>query len=87
MAMVNVILEEGLHDTGYIREQTDLPFLVRKDNRRFLRGTDFGLTTEGADQVFYLWDNASGKPVPAPGTGFTLPPPFFRMSILPAMLP
>jgi anaerobic selenocysteine-containing dehydrogenase len=37
LALANVILAEGLFDADFIREQTDLPLLVRKDDRRFLR--------------------------------------------------
>ncbi|NIU62618.1 MAG: molybdopterin-dependent oxidoreductase, partial [Pseudomonas stutzeri] len=38
-AMSQVILAEGLADLDFAREQTDLPLLVRKDDRRFLRGS------------------------------------------------
>ncbi len=75
LAMVQVIIEEGLHKLDYIREQTDLPFLVRSDNRRFLRASDLGEASEGAEQVFYFWDQTQDRAVPAPGTGFDLPPP------------
>ena len=40
MGMVQVILEEGLYKPEFIKEQTDLPFLVRDDNHRFLRESD-----------------------------------------------
>jgi nitrate reductase alpha subunit len=43
MAFVSVILEEQLYKADYIREQTDLPFLVRLDTREFLRGEDRSL--------------------------------------------
>jgi nitrate reductase alpha subunit len=33
LAMAQVILSEGLHDEEYVREQTDLPILVREDTR------------------------------------------------------
>ncbi len=59
LALANVILEEGLHDVDFIREQTDLPLLVRKDTGRFLRAED--LEAEGADDEFYIFDTASGK--------------------------
>ena len=35
-----VIVSEDLYDADYVREQTDLPFLVREDTRRFLREAD-----------------------------------------------
>jgi len=75
LAMVQTIIEDGAHDADYIREQTDLPFLVRSDNRRFLRAADLGFEHDQADQRFYFWDRATGAPVIAPGTGFTMPPP------------
>ena len=40
LSLAQVILEEELHDAAFIREQTDLPLLVRRDTRRFLRASD-----------------------------------------------
>jgi len=40
LSLAQVIIEEGLHDQRFIVEQTDLPLLVRKDTRRFLRQQD-----------------------------------------------
>ena len=53
-------------DRAYLREQTDLPFLVREDDGRFLRESD--MEEGGADDVFYVYDRRSEKPVQAPGT-------------------
>ena len=55
MAMVQVILEEDIADYGFIREQTDLPMLVRRDTGRFLRQTDLEGTAGGAreDQLYH----------------------------------
>ncbi len=75
LAMAHTIIEDRSIDTAYIREQTDLPFLVRTDNQRFLRATDLGDLGEQADQQFFFWDEASGELAPAPGTGFVVPPP------------
>lgn len=72
MAMVQTIIADGLVDWSYVREQTDLPFLVRTDNDKFLRASDFGETDDKADKSFYFWDEKSGKPVKAAGTGFVL---------------
>ena len=60
LAMVQVILEEGIADTTFIREQTDLPCLVRTDTRRYLRASDVrggGLARD--DQLFH-WDPEQG---------------------------
>ena len=54
--MAQVILAEGLHDEEYIREQTDLPILVREDSGRYLRESD--LRKGGNDELLYFWDEA-----------------------------
>ncbi len=66
LAAVQVILAEGLYDADYVREQTDLPLLVRADNDRFLREAD--LVDGGSEEVFFLWDEAGGRVAPAPGS-------------------
>jgi dimethylsulfide dehydrogenase subunit alpha/complex iron-sulfur molybdoenzyme family reductase subunit alpha len=66
MSLVHVALKEKLYKEDFIREQTDLPFLVREDDGRLLRMSD--LRKGGKDDVFYCWDEASGKPAPMPGT-------------------
>jgi DMSO reductase family type II enzyme molybdopterin subunit len=70
MAMVHTILEDGSYDTAYIREQTDLPLLVRADNGRYLRGADFLAQSDETsdDDTFYVWDEATDGLVQAPGT-------------------
>ncbi len=75
LGMVQTILAEGLEDIDYILEQSDLPFLVRTDNRRFLRATDFGADGDNSEQIFYFWDTEANAPAAAPGTGFEVPPP------------
>jgi anaerobic selenocysteine-containing dehydrogenase len=48
LAMCRIIVDEELYDAGFMKEQTDLPFLVRKDTGRFLRQTD--LEDEGRER-------------------------------------
>ncbi|MBW2667301.1 MAG: molybdopterin-dependent oxidoreductase [Deltaproteobacteria bacterium] len=78
LSACQVILEEGLHDTDYVREQTDLPFLVRTDDRRLLRESD--VLEHGRDDRFALFDEAGDRLFWAPGTAgsdektLTLPP-------------
>jgi DMSO reductase family type II enzyme molybdopterin subunit len=84
MSMIQVILAEDLVDRDYVREQTDLPFLVRTDNGRFLRETDFVEGPEARDNLFYVWDEASGQAVPAPATGNPPPPPGSPVPVIPA---
>jgi DMSO reductase family type II enzyme molybdopterin subunit len=59
LAMAHVIVEEGLYAADFIREQSDMPLLVRSDNQRFLRQAD--LKPGGADDVFYFHDDVSGE--------------------------
>jgi len=75
MSMVHTILDDRSFDADYIREQTDLPFLVRTDNRKFLRAMDLGGDPGASDQEFYLWDEAADAIVKAPATGFSIPMP------------
>jgi DMSO reductase family type II enzyme molybdopterin subunit len=65
LAMAQVILAEGLEKPEYVREQTDLPLLVRDDTGRYLRESD--LRAGGSDATLYLWDEAGGKLAVAPG--------------------
>jgi DMSO reductase family type II enzyme molybdopterin subunit len=64
LGMCHVIVEEGLYDLGFVREQTDLPLLVRRDTRRFLRQCD--LQEGGRDDQFYFWDLRKGALTEAP---------------------
>jgi DMSO reductase family type II enzyme molybdopterin subunit len=54
LSMARVILDEGLYDAETIREQTDLPFLVRLEDGKFLRESD--LVRGGSDEVLYRYD-------------------------------
>lgn len=64
LAMAQVIISEGLADAGFVREQTDLPFLLRTDTRTFLRESD--VRRGGKDDVFYVYDARRKRPVKAP---------------------
>jgi DMSO reductase family type II enzyme molybdopterin subunit len=59
LSMSHVIVEEGIYDADFIREQTDLPLLVRTDTQRFVRQAD--LKEGGAEDVFYFHDAATGE--------------------------
>jgi DMSO reductase family type II enzyme molybdopterin subunit len=64
LSMCKVIIDAGLYKKQFVQEQTDLPLLVRKDNGRFLRGSD---VNEGdRDDQFYWWDAFTGALTPAP---------------------
>ncbi|MCB1713926.1 MAG: molybdopterin-dependent oxidoreductase, partial [Candidatus Competibacteraceae bacterium] len=66
MSLVQVILEEKLYQEAFIKEQTDLPLLVRDDNQKLLRQSD--LQADGKADIFYLWDSRTGQAVEAPGS-------------------
>ncbi len=66
LAMCRVIVEEGLVNEPFVREQTDLGLLVRTDTGRFLRQCD--VREDGSDEVFHLFDTHGRRIVEAPRT-------------------
>ncbi len=71
LGMVHTMVSEDLIAWDYVREQTDMPFLVRVSDQKFLREAD--LVEGGRDDGFYFWDETSGAVQPAPATGFISP--------------
>jgi DMSO reductase family type II enzyme molybdopterin subunit len=65
LATARHIWDTGRIDLAYVREQTDLPILVRLDTGRFLSEAD--LREGGREAIVFVWDPASSVPVPAPG--------------------
>jgi DMSO reductase family type II enzyme molybdopterin subunit len=64
LSMCKVIIDAGMYNKRFVQEQTDLPLLVRKDNLRFLRGSDM---SEGDRDDQFFWMDAKGKvPTAAP---------------------
>lgn len=61
LGMVNVIVKEKLYDEHNLKEQTDLPFLIRTDTKMYLREAD--MVKGGSKQKFYTWDTKTKKPV------------------------
>jgi DMSO reductase family type II enzyme molybdopterin subunit len=70
LAMCRVIVDEQLHDLRFVREQTDLPLLVRKDTGRFLRGSE--IAAGGREDQFHWLDAKSGQVVQAPRGSLSL---------------
>ncbi|PWB51167.1 MAG: hypothetical protein C3F18_09075 [Nitrosomonadales bacterium] len=66
MSLLHVLFRDNLIDTGFVREQSDLPFLVRLDSGDLLRHRD--LRDKGKDDVFYCWDEATQSAQTMPGT-------------------
>jgi anaerobic selenocysteine-containing dehydrogenase len=65
LGVARALLEWDAIDVDYVREQTDLPLLVREDTGRFLRRSD--LEKGGGDDVFHVHDLATGALAEAPG--------------------
>jgi len=67
LAMIHVVLEQGLQDEGFIVENTVGPFLVRRDNCLFLRESD--LVEGGSEGRFPVFDEKTSQtqPCDAPG--------------------
>jgi len=63
LSLAQVIVEERHYNEPFIKEQTDLPLLVRLDNRRFLRESD--LREGGREDLFYVFD-ASSQTIQSP---------------------
>jgi len=66
LAACKIVIDEGLYAADYVREQTDLPFLVRSDSRRYLRESD--VVEGGRDDLFACWDERQGQLCWAPGS-------------------
>ena len=68
LAMIHVLLEEGLYDAAFVRDWTNGPFLVREDTQPLL--TERDLAPAGHPETFCAWDSKSVAPWPiAPTTG------------------
>ena len=63
LGMCQVLVEEKLYKPGFLKEQTDLPFLVREDTQKFLRQDD--LEPDGREDQFYVYDLKTKQVVPA----------------------
>ena len=64
LSMCKVVIDEGIYNEGFVKDQTDLPLLVRLDTKHFLRESD--LAEGGSNEKFYFFDQRSGKVVEAP---------------------
>ncbi len=53
LSICQVMIQNKLFDEQFVAEQTDLPLLVRLDNKRFLRQRD--IKKGGSEEKFYSW--------------------------------
>ena len=65
LGMARTIVDEGLYDEAHLKEQTDMPLLVREDTGKFLRESD--IRPGGNDKVFVMVDS-EGNLRNAPGS-------------------
>jgi DMSO reductase family type II enzyme molybdopterin subunit len=70
LSLAQVIIQQELYHKAFIREQTDLPLLIRSDTKKFLRESD--LKSGGRKDVFYFFDLNSQGIKPAPKTSLQL---------------
>lgn len=72
MAMIKVCMDEDLVDVEFVRNSTVGPLLVKKDDGKFLRGSDLGIEPkskgvnektgiEEFDDPLVVWDEALGE--------------------------
>ncbi len=64
LSLAQVVVSEKLHNEAFLREQTDMPFLVRSDNGRFLRQSD--MAKDGSADALYVYDRQAKQIVLAP---------------------
>ena len=64
-AICNTIIKEKKYDTDFMKEQTDLSFLIRLDNKMFLTQKD--MKQDGKKFQYYFWDTKTNQAVEAPG--------------------
>jgi anaerobic selenocysteine-containing dehydrogenase len=58
LSLVQVMFEEDIANWTFLREQTDLGFLVRTDTKKYLRQTD--VEGEGREDQLYQWVPGQG---------------------------
>lgn len=63
LSMAQVVVEGKLYKEDFLREQTDLPLLVREDTKKFL--TEKDMRRGGKEDQFYFFDTKSQKVVEA----------------------
>jgi len=64
-AICNTIIKEKKYDADFMKEQSDLPFLIRLDTKKFLTQKD--MKQDGKNLQYYFWDTKTNQAVEAPG--------------------
>ncbi|WP_336037259.1 molybdopterin-dependent oxidoreductase [Halobacterium yunchengense] len=70
LGMARTIVDEGLYDEFHLKEQTDMPLLVRDDTGKFLRASEVsGLETDAdRPEKMFVMQGAAGELRVAPGS-------------------
>jgi len=73
MAVLHEIVKHKMYKPGFMKIFTDLPFLVRKDNKKFLRRSDIEHTDDKElhhkyEEQFYAWNKNTNSIALMPGT-------------------
>ena len=63
LAVCQVMVSEDLHQPDFMREQTDLAILVRRDTGRYLRATE---VDGGREDQLYFFDSSANRIAEAP---------------------
>lgn len=61
LAMANVLFRDGMINKEFLSKYTVAPFLVRKDNGKFLREAD--ILPGGDEHKYLIWNTSSAGPV------------------------
>ncbi len=64
LAVSKIIIDDGAMNAAFVKEQTDLPLLVREDTGRYLRQPD--VEGDGREDQLYVWDARTAAPAKAP---------------------
>jgi complex iron-sulfur molybdoenzyme family reductase subunit alpha len=70
LGMAQTIVSEGLYDEAHLKEQTDMPLLVRQDTGKFLRASEVrGVSSDADDpEWMLLMLDSDGRLREAPGS-------------------
>lgn len=73
MSVINEIIESKIYKPEFMKIYTDLPFLVRVDNKKLLRRSDLEHTEDKElhhkyEEEFYCMNSKTGAPALMPGT-------------------
>lgn len=62
LAMIREIINQNLINVEFMKKRTTAPFLVRKDNGRILRKSDFDPALPAEEDDYYVWDSIANAP-------------------------